>query len=507
MRDSNQLKAGAVISYATQAVHILSGLIYTPVMLRLLGQSEYGLYQLVQSVVSYLSLLSLGFGSGYMRFYARYKVDDDEESIAKLNGIFLLIFSAIALISLLCGSVLIINAGKIFGSGLTDAELYRAKILMTMMIANMAITFINSVFTSNITANERFFFQRAVEFFRTLFNPFLTLPLLILGFGSIGMVAITSFLTVFALVINIRYCFKQLKIKFSFKHLEFKLLRELWVFTFFIFLHMITDQLNWSIDKFLLGRIAGTSAVARYGIASLLNGMYLALSSAVSTVFIPRVNMIAAKNKYDRQLTVLLAKVGRIQFMIVSFVIILYIVFGKEFIMFWAGAGYDSSYYTGIFLMVPVTFFLIQNIGIEIRRALNKHQIPSLWNLVVAFMNLLISIPLIHLFGEIGAGMGTAMALFINIIFINIYYHRVCKLNMLYFWGNIARFFPGVIISVIGAITIKYLLGAGNLFMWIISVCLFTVVYWLTAWIVGMNNEEKSMLKTTIKKLKNRCLN
>ncbi len=31
-------------------------------MLRLLGQSEYGLYQLVYSVVSYLSLLSPGFG-------------------------------------------------------------------------------------------------------------------------------------------------------------------------------------------------------------------------------------------------------------------------------------------------------------------------------------------------------------------------------------------------------------------------------------------------------------
>lgn len=64
----NQRKAGVILSYAGEIVKILVNLIYTPIMLRLLGQSEYGLYQLVYSVVSYLSLLSLGFGSSYLRF-------------------------------------------------------------------------------------------------------------------------------------------------------------------------------------------------------------------------------------------------------------------------------------------------------------------------------------------------------------------------------------------------------------------------------------------------------
>ena len=68
----NQRKTGVVLSYAGELVKILVSLIYTPIMLRLLGQSEYGLYQLVYSVVSYLSLLSLGFGSSYLRFYSRF---------------------------------------------------------------------------------------------------------------------------------------------------------------------------------------------------------------------------------------------------------------------------------------------------------------------------------------------------------------------------------------------------------------------------------------------------
>lgn len=88
----NQRKAGVILSYAGEIVKILVNLVYTPIMLRLLGQSEYGLYQLVYSVVSYLSLLSLGFGSSYLRFYSRYKAQNDEDGVAKLNGMFILIF-------------------------------------------------------------------------------------------------------------------------------------------------------------------------------------------------------------------------------------------------------------------------------------------------------------------------------------------------------------------------------------------------------------------------------
>ena len=75
----NQKKAGVLLTYLAQGIHIVSGLLYTPIMLRLLGQSEYGLYQLVASVVSYLSVLSLGFNSSYMRFYTMVKKEGDEE--------------------------------------------------------------------------------------------------------------------------------------------------------------------------------------------------------------------------------------------------------------------------------------------------------------------------------------------------------------------------------------------------------------------------------------------
>ena len=45
----NQLKIGVILSYVTMAIQNIIAIVYTPVMLRLLGQSEYGLYQLLYS--------------------------------------------------------------------------------------------------------------------------------------------------------------------------------------------------------------------------------------------------------------------------------------------------------------------------------------------------------------------------------------------------------------------------------------------------------------------------
>ena len=133
----SQRKAGVILSYISQGIQVLSGLIYTPIMLRLLGQSEYGLYQLVYSVVSYLSLLSFGFTASYMRFYSRATAKNDQNEVSRLNGMFMTIFLVIAVICIFCGTIMIGNIEFIFSDGLTPQEYPTARILMALMVFNL----------------------------------------------------------------------------------------------------------------------------------------------------------------------------------------------------------------------------------------------------------------------------------------------------------------------------------------------------------------------------------
>lgn len=497
----NQRKAGVILSYAGELVKILVNLIYTPIMLRLLGQSEYGLYQLVYSVVSYLSLLSLGFGSSYLRFYSRYKAKNDDDGVAKLNGMFMIIFCSISALCIVCGIVMIGNIRSIFGTGLTDAEYDTARVLMGMLVLNLAITFPNSVFNCSITANEKFLFQKLLILLQNIFSPFLTLPLLIMGYGSKGMVFITTFLTFMLLVSNMFYCLKKLHIRFKFRRLQLKLLKEMWVFTFFIFLNQIIDQINWSVDKFLLGRLAGTTAVAIYGVGGQINTLYLQFSSSISNVFVPKVNRIVAETDDNNELTKLFTKVGRIQFIVLGLILSGFLFVGVPFINMWAGKGYEDSYAIALFLIIPVTVPLIQNLGIEIQRAKNMHKARSIVYLFIAIANVFLSIPLIKMFGSIGAAMGTAISLFIgNVVFMNWYYQKRIGINIVFFWKEIAKFIPAFIVpAVVGVLIMKFAPISG---LWHILICatVYAIVYCVSMYFVGMNDEEKNLVMGPIKK-------
>ena len=501
----SQRKAGIIISYASEGVQILSNLIYTPIMLRLLGQNEYGLYQLVFSVVSYLSLLSLSFGTSYMRFYSKYKKDDDSENIARLNGMFIIVFSVVSLICLVCGIVMVNNTRLVFGNGLTETEMAKAKVLLAIMVFNLMITFMTAVFNCITSAHEQFVFQKAVILAQNVLNPFITLPLLIMGFGSVGMVLVTTGLTLTRFILNVWFCIKKLNVKFIFTGFKFSLLKEMYVFTFFIFLNQIIDQINWSADKVLLGRFAGTTAVAIYGLGAQLNSMYMQFSTTISNVFAPRVNQIVVESNDDNQLTDLFIKVSRVQFMLCMLILTGVIFFGQPFIYYWGGEKYSGAYRVALCLLVPITIPLTQNLGIEIQRAKNKHQVRSIVYLAMAVCNVMLSIPLIKHYGVTGAAIGTALSLIGgNVIFMNIYYHYKMGLDMIRYWKSILRFTPSILLSSAVGVIMNRFIEINSIFILCLSILGYTMVYCMIMWLIGMNTSEKNMIYSMYNVVKNR---
>lgn len=484
----NQLKAGATLSYITMGIGYLITIVYTPIMLRLLGQSEYGLYNLVSSVVSYLGLLNFGFSSSYVRYYSRYNVKNDKQSIAKLNGMFLIIFSLISIIAIIAGTILVLNTNLIFGKELTQTELTKAKILMSIMVINMALSFPASVFNSYVTANEEYVFQKLLQMLKIVLNPFIILAVLLMGYKSIGMAVSTTILSVVVEFSNMLYCIKKLDMRFRFRDFDFSLMKKMIVFSSYIFINIIVDQINWNVDKFILGRFRGTVAVAIYGLAAQLNTYYISLSTSISSVFIPRINKMVASGKSDDELTHLFTRVGRIQFIILALIGSGLIFFGKPFVRMWGGVNYIEAYPIALLLIIPVTIPLIQNLGIEIQRAKNIHKFRSVIYLFIAIGNVVLSIPLTKTFGGIGAAVGTAISLIVGNVFImNWYYHTRVGINIKYFWTQIFRFIPALVLPTITGIVIYIYVDLNNIINFLIFGTFYVFVYCASMWLCGMN--------------------
>jgi O-antigen/teichoic acid export membrane protein len=284
--------------------------------------------------------------------------------------------------------------------------------------------------------------------------------------------------------------------EFSLKHLRFSFFWEVWAFTFFIFLNQIIDQINWSVDKFLLGRMVGTVTVAVYGVGGQINALYMHMSSAISSVFAPKVNRIVATTNDNRELTELMIKVGRIQFYIVALVLSGLVFFGKPFIRLWAGVEYADAYWVALLLMGPAMIPMIQSIGIEIQRAKNMHRARSIVYTCLAIGNVLLSVVLIRCWGCIGAAAGTAISMVLGTgLFMNWYYHKKIGLDMCSFWLEIVKNFPALVIMCMfgtawcSVVTIRT--WGGLLF----SIGVYSVAYMWVMWRFAFNASEKHMIK------------
>lgn len=507
---NKELKIGALISYLQMGLGIIIGLIYTPIMIRLLGQSEYGLYSTVASTISLLSILRLGFNNSYIRYYSKYKAREDEHKIFQLNGVFLLIFIGIGLLSLFCGIFITNHLHYVFSTGLTENEYAIARVLMILLTINLAISFPMSVFSNIISANEKYIFLKSLDAIKTVLGPMVTLPLLLAGYGSIALVAVTLVISLAVDTVFVYYVLRKLKNRFIFSIPERGMLSDLCAFTFFIALELIVDQVNWNIDKLLLARFKGTAAVAIYTVGFSLYAYYQQFSTAVSGVFTPRihriVNTISSPTEQRKALTELFTKVGRIQFMILSLIATGIILFGRFFITrIWAGEAYGDSYVVALLLILPATIALIQNLGIEIQRAEYRHQFRSMLYFFMAALNLGLSVILCKQYGAIGSAIGTAVALVIaNGLIMNIYYHKKCNIDIIYFWKEILSLLLSVLPPFVMAICIKTFVRSESVFVFAVEILIYSILFVLSLWQFGMKQYERDMFVNILHRLKNK---
>lgn len=496
----SQLKIGALLSYVVLALQNLVGLLYTPFMLRMMGKSEYGLYSIAASIVAYLTILDLGFGNAIIRYTAKYRAEGKVEEQYKMFGTFFLIYCGIGLITLLAGGALYANAENIFDASMTANELARTRIILALMVFNLAITFPFSLFGSIITAYEQFVFQKVIAIARIILNTATMIVLLNLGYRAIAMVVVTTLFNMITLGLNFWYCKHYLKIKLVFARFQWGFLKEVSIYSFWIFLNAIMDRIYWSTGQFVLGAYAGTAVVAVFAIAIQLETMYMSFSTAISGVFLPKVTYMAVRESDGKAISDLFIKTGRVQYCVMILVLTGFFLFGRQFIHLWAGEGYDDAYIIAMFFFVPLTVPLIQNMGITILQARNQMKFRSLLYLGISLVSFGAQIPLAKYYGGIGCACAIAGALVLGqILVMNVYYQVKQKINIVGFWFEILKmsFVPALLTVATYYILQHYTLD--SVVKLIAGILIYLAVYLPLFFAISMNAYERDLILNPIK--------
>lgn len=495
VNDSKQRRIGAILSYFSIVANTVIQLLYTPLLVRMLGQSDYGLFSLVSNIIGYLTVLDLGFGNAIIVYTSKYRIQKRYEELKKLHGMFKVVFYIIGIFSGLLGLVLYFNVDSFFAKSMTDVEVQKMRIMMLILTFNLVVTFSFSLYNSIISAYEKFIYQKALAILNSVLKPLLMIPLLFLGYKSIALCVVITLVNIIVLLSNYIFCRYSLKLEIKYQGFDFKLFKKIFSYSIWIFLAVIVDKVNWSVDNFILGAVSGTVAVSIYSIASTLNQLFINLSTAISSVLLPKMSKLVANNVSSEKLTDEMIKVGRIQNYIIFLMCSGLILFGKQFITLWVGDRFEESYYVALLLIVPVCFPLIQNIGLSIMQAMNRFKFRSISTSIMAAFNVIISVILAKKMGATGAAIGSSIALIVcNIFIINIYYYKVLKLNVIRFWKNIFKQVIPFIIPIMFIILVMKFIVLDSWIGLLFYGSLYTLVYILVAYLFSMNDYERRIV-------------
>ncbi len=503
----NQRLAGIAMSYISVGIGFVTTILYTPIMIQMVGEVEYGIYSWALGIIQNLSLFQMGLYAAFTRFHARCKAKNDVIGLARLNALFLSLYIVIALIAFGCGMLLISACGTIIAYpaeiGNDPTQIAAANRLMLLMVFNICITFPTYIFESNILVNERFIVLRAITIFRQLFNPMICLPLLMLGWGNISLSFATMIITLVTSLVYMVYCFRVLRIRFQLYVPKWKELKEVFGFSFYILINLVVDQVNWSLDRILLGSLVSASAVTIYSMADQLSRYFFNFSSMISDVYTPKIHRIVAMGSNNDELTHVFTQVARVQFMVLSLVIMGFFGVGEYFCSLYAAAASSDH---EVFVVAMILFFAvllpaIQYMAIPILQAKNMHRYKAFINLGTVIANGIISVPLSLMFGPVGAAIGTLIANVIGQFILNRYFHEKVGLNMNYFWHHMVRITRGFLLPLLCVLMIHYVVRPDSLISMVLAGALIVLVYGVSVLRYSMTAREQRVVYRFLKKV------
>ena len=498
----NQLRSGVLLSYLNLAISFVIPFVYTPLMLQMLGQAEYGLYSLSNSVIGYLSLLSFGFGSTIVRYLTKYRAEGNKKAEEETFGFFLLLYGFLGILVMVGGVILSANVGGIFAKSLSVNEVGKMRVLTLIMAFNTALSFPLSVFASIAIAHERYFFRKVMDMVSTVAAPLANMVALCLGFASVGMALAATVVQFLLAPISVGYCFRELKLRPRFTRLPGALIREMLGFSVFVFIGTLVDMLFWATDKVILGMLASSVAVAVYNIGGTFSSIVTQLSTSISGVLIPRITGMVITNTPKEEWSSLFIRVGRLQFLIIGLIVSGFSVFGRVFIDLWAGPAYADAFWVALLTMFPLCIPLIQNTGLSIVVAQNKHQFRAIVYLIIAIANVISTYLIVPYMGIIGAALCSCVSYLLGQgIIMNVYYYKVTGLDIPRFWSNILRMaiVPGGMLVAGMFVLERIILNSWLTFF--LGVVIYSGIYALLMYCFVMNDYEKDIIRKPVQKI------
>ena len=442
-------------NWVNLAVSIVIGFFMMPFLVYRLGDTMYGIWTLVVSLVGYGSLLDLGVRTSIVKYVSQFHATNDRDRLLCLFSTTLAVYTVIGV------TVIILSAGAAFfllHLFRIPAELVdEVRLVLLIVGINLSLKFPSGVFEGFLAGLQRYDVANAIAIGSNLFRTALTVALLLMGekllaLAAVGLVSDLLMSLVMALV-----CLRLLPwLRFRQTYLDRSVLGEIYSYGLWSALIALASRVFYDSDSIFIGIFLPAAAITHFAVANNLVRYLRQMANGFGNVFNPAAANLEAKNEHER-LGQLLIQGTRYSLAVILPGVILIALLGREFLSLWMGQRYATE--SGAILIVLVlsqVMGMAQFPGGAVLYGLNRHRYLAFIISGEALLKVILCLVLIPSHGILGSALGTAIPeLVASLVVFPILMTRIIKVSL----GSYLKesFFPPLV-SALPAIALVLIL-------------------------------------------------
>lgn len=496
-------KVGIVLSYGSTVLNMLCGLFLSSYLLRILGQTDYGIYQTVCSFANYLVLLEFGTGTVITRNIVRCRANSRQEDIQKNVSTVWAVNMILAALLVLAATVFYAIIPTLYAKTLSYEQIVYAKQIFAIEAVYLIVSFFITVPQGILFGFEQYQLPPIINLIRLIFR---TLALTFLAFYyrlAIVIVCVDLAISVVVVAFEVWYCRSRFKLRFTLRGFDKQIFLDALPLCMAIFIQCIMNQANSNVDKFILGVRLSPESVSVYSVGLYIYSIFSSLTTIPISMYAPQTVKEIERGTSGRQLEAFLIKPSRLIVLVGGTILFGFVAVGREFITLVYGVEYTVAWVVALIIMVPMLLNMSNGILINVLDATNRRLARSYVLGITTIANIILTLLWVDRWGMIGASVATAVCTIVgHIILMNIYYSKKMKIHVLYIYRETFR---GILAYQVFAAVVAYLIVGcirNTVLAFLVGGFAYVIVFAVVFLYKGARTEEKEMIMRVLRKLR-----
>lgn len=417
---------------------ILTSFLLVPLTIDFLDTTNYGIWLVITSFISWFTFFDIGLGQGLRNKFAEAKANNNMQLARAYisSAYFLISFISLGIFILFVIANFFINWTKVFN---TDASLASdLSIIMLVVFGNFAINFIVKLITTIYTADQRPSMRGLIGLVSSIIS--LSVIYLLTQYSSsslLNFAIIFSSIPVLVLIAFNIYSFnnKYKALKPSYKLFKYKYIKDIMGLGLKFFVIQIAAIILFSTDNFIITQLFSPAEVTPYNIAFKYFSVITMTFTIIVTPFWSAITDAYTKKDYVwlRKSMRSLNKLS-VLFIVVT-LILLY--FADKFYYLWIGDKVQVPFLLSLFMAIYVIMRVLGQPFNHFVNGTGKIKIQ----LIFAIFGAIINIPLSIYFakylslGISGVMLATIASNIIGLVLLPIQYNKIINKKATGIWN------------------------------------------------------------------------